>query len=151
MCVCHYFRKSVMSVKFPPAILGRKWLRQFYGRLAFFSSFCWENPHAHKIPPFRGGGSGLFLEGGWKCQFEFYGRGEFSDCFCSNGIRVPKSEFFKCAFGPRSSHPFSLFPPPLQAPSHLLPRFPLFTSPFYAPFLTPREPKRPCHTKNTTG
>ena len=28
--------KSVMSVIFPPAILGRKWLRQFYGRPGIF-------------------------------------------------------------------------------------------------------------------
>ena len=36
-------------------------------------------PHAHKIPPFRGG-FWVFLEGGgWKCQFYFYGRGDFSE------------------------------------------------------------------------
>ena len=26
-----------------------------------------------------GGGSGFFRRGGWKCQFYFYGRGDFSD------------------------------------------------------------------------
>ena len=30
-----------------------------------------QNPYAHKIPCFRGGG--------WKCQFYFYGRGDLSD------------------------------------------------------------------------
>ena len=28
-----------------------------------------------------GGGVLVFLEGGWKCQFYFYGRGDFSDLF----------------------------------------------------------------------
>ena len=41
-----------------------------------FAFFLLENPHAHKIPPFRGG-FWVFLEGGWKCQFYFYGRGDF--------------------------------------------------------------------------
>ena len=45
-----------------------------------FWFFLLENPHAHKIPPFRGGGGfWVFLKGGWKCQFYFYGRGDFSD------------------------------------------------------------------------
>ena len=36
--------------------------------------FLLENPHAHKIPPVV-----FFGRGGWKCQFYFYGRGDFSD------------------------------------------------------------------------
>ena len=66
-CPLTYVRRSVMSIKFPPAILGRRWLRQFYGRLAFFGCFCWQKPpHAHKIPPFGGGGVlGFFFKGGW--------------------------------------------------------------------------------------
>ena len=36
-------------------------------------------PHAHKIPPFRGGVLGFFRRGGWKCQFYFLGRGDFSE------------------------------------------------------------------------
>ena len=35
-------RKSVMSINFCPYFWGRKWLRRFYGRLAFFGSFCWK-------------------------------------------------------------------------------------------------------------
>ena len=44
--------------------------------------FLLENPHAYKIPPFRGGGegSGFFLGGGVEVPiFYFYGRGDFSD------------------------------------------------------------------------
>ena len=39
-------------------------------------------PHAHKIPPFRGGGGGFWAflrEGGVECQFYFYGRGDLSE------------------------------------------------------------------------
>ena len=36
-----------------------------------------ENLHVHKIPCFRGGIWG-FGEGGGKCRFHFYGRGDFS-------------------------------------------------------------------------
>ena len=43
-----------------------------------FWFFLLKNPHAHKIPPFRGG-FWVFLKGGWKCQFYFYGRGDFSE------------------------------------------------------------------------
>ena len=52
-----------MSIKFPPAILGRKWLRQFYGRLAFFGSFCRKTPIPIKFL-LSGGVLGFFLEGG---------------------------------------------------------------------------------------
>ena len=53
-------------------------------------------------------------------------------------LRVPKSEFFECAFRPLSSHPFS---PPLSPsrPVHSPTTSPLFTSPFIHPFLTPRK------------
>ena len=53
--------------------------------------------------------------------------------------RVPKSEFFECAFGPLSSHPFSLISPPLSpaSPVHFPTTSPLFTFPFIPPFLTP--------------
>ena len=43
-----------------------------------FWFFLLEKPDAPKIPPFSGGCWG-FLEGGGKCQFCFYGRGDFSD------------------------------------------------------------------------
>ena len=48
-------RKILVSVKILSAILGQKWLRQFYGRLEFLRSFCRETPHVHKIPRFFGG------------------------------------------------------------------------------------------------
>ena len=39
-------------------------------------SFCRKKNHAHKIPGFGGGYVGFW---GGKCQFYFYGRGDFSE------------------------------------------------------------------------
>ena len=69
--------KEDQGIKFLPAILGRKWLRQFYGRLAFFWFFLLENPHAHKIPPFRGGFWAFLEGGGGSANFIFMGVGIF--------------------------------------------------------------------------
>ena len=52
--VRHFFR---------PQFWGLKWLRQFYGRLAFFGSFCWITPMAI-VFRVLGGGCWGFLEGG---------------------------------------------------------------------------------------
>ena len=49
----------------------------FMGAWHFLVLSAGKPPHAHKIPPFRGGGFWVFLEGGWKCPFYFYGRGGF--------------------------------------------------------------------------
>ena len=46
---------------------GRKWLRQFYGRLEKMRSFC-RKTHVHKFPRFRGG-----LLGGGSADFIFMG------------------------------------------------------------------------------
>ena len=56
-------RKSVMSIKFPPVILGPQMAAPILWAPGIFGLFLLENPHAHKIPPFRGG-SWFFLEGG---------------------------------------------------------------------------------------
>ena len=37
-----------------PQLWGRKWRAP-----GIFGFFLLENPHAHKIPPFRGGGGGV--------------------------------------------------------------------------------------------
>ena len=37
------------------------------------------------------GGSGFFRRGGWKCQFYFYGRGDFSDSFLNPRLPGPLS------------------------------------------------------------
>ena len=65
-----------MSIKLPPAILGPEMAVPILWAPGIFWFFLLENPHAHKIPPFRGGG-GVLRRGGWKCQFYFYGRGDF--------------------------------------------------------------------------
>ena len=68
-----------MSIKFPPAILGPEMAAPILWAPGIFWFFLLENPNAHKVPPVRGGGAWVFLEGGvGKCQFYFYGRGDFS-------------------------------------------------------------------------
>ena len=64
-----------MSVKFLSAILGRRWLRQFHGRLEFcFLSVG--NLHVHQIPCFRGGGVFWVFGGeGGGADFIFMGAG----------------------------------------------------------------------------
>ena len=57
------FGKSVVSIKFPPVILGPEMAAPILWAPGIFWFFLLENPHAHKIPPLRGG-SGFFLEGG---------------------------------------------------------------------------------------
>ena len=67
-----------MPIIFPPAILGPDMAAPILWAPGIFGLFLLDKPHAHKIPRFRGG-VGFFLEGGvWKCQFYFYGRGDFS-------------------------------------------------------------------------
>ena len=69
--------KSVVSIKFPPVLLGAAPVLWAPG---IFWFFLLENPHAHKIPPFRGGGgSGFFQKGGGggSANFIFMGVGIF--------------------------------------------------------------------------
>ena len=73
------FRRILVSVISPPAILGLEMAAPILWTPGIFGFFLLENPHAHKIPPFRGGGVGVSWNGGWKCQFYFYGRRDFSD------------------------------------------------------------------------
>ena len=69
-----------MSIKLPPAILGPEMAASILWAPGIFWFFLLENPHAHKIPPFRAGGVGVSWKGGgWKCQFCSYGRGDFSE------------------------------------------------------------------------
>ena len=72
-------RKSVVSIKFPPVILGPEMAAPILWAPGIFWLFLLENPHAHKIPPFRGGGgSWVFLEGGGgSANFIFMGVGIF--------------------------------------------------------------------------
>ena len=39
-----------MSIIFPPVILGPEMAAPILWAPGIFCSFCWENPHAHKIP-----------------------------------------------------------------------------------------------------
>ena len=43
-----------MSIKFPPAILGPEMAAPVLRAPGIFGFFLLENPHPHKIPPFRG-------------------------------------------------------------------------------------------------
>ena len=58
------FRKSVVSIKFLPVILGPEMAAPILWAPGIFGLFLLENPHAHKIPPFRGGVLGFFRRGG---------------------------------------------------------------------------------------
>ena len=78
---------------FCPQVWGRKWLRQFYGRLEKMCSFCRKKTHAHKIPRCWGGGGilGFFFGGGGggSADFILWARGFFS------GTKIqPKEEVF---------------------------------------------------------
>ena len=68
-----------MSMKFPPVTLGPEMAVPILWAPGIFWFFLLENPHAHKIPPFRGGGWVLgFLEGGGgSANFIFMGVGIF--------------------------------------------------------------------------
>ena len=68
-----------MSVKFPPVILGPEMAAPILWAPGIFWLFLQENPHAHKIPPFRGGGVlGFFRRGGGgSANFIFMGVGFF--------------------------------------------------------------------------
>ena len=56
-------KKNLMSIIFPPAILGPEMAAPILWAPGIFWFFLLENPRAHKIPRFRGG-SWVFLEGG---------------------------------------------------------------------------------------
>ena len=71
-------RKSFLPAQF----WGRKWLRQFYGRLEEMPSFLRKTSMPIKLLRFRRGSWGggylfIFFLGGGKCRFYFYGREDF--------------------------------------------------------------------------
>ena len=68
-----------MSIKCLSAILGRKWLRQFYGQVERLRSFG-KNTHVHKIPLFRGGHFGFWGGGARSADFIFVGARIFLTC-----------------------------------------------------------------------
>ena len=71
------FRKSLVSVSFRPQFWGPKWLRQFYGRLAFLGSFCWKTPMTIKFLLL--GGFGVSWKGGVEVPILFLWAWGFSD------------------------------------------------------------------------
>ena len=74
-----------MSVVFLPVILGPEMAAPFLWAPGIFWFFLLENPMHIKFLVLGGGESWVFWKGGWnspwKCQFYFYGRGDFSDWF----------------------------------------------------------------------
>ena len=67
-----------MSIKFPPVILQPEMAAPILWAPGIFGFFLLENPHAHKIPPFRGGVLGFFRKGGGgSANFIFMGVGIF--------------------------------------------------------------------------
>ena len=82
-----------MSVKFSARNSGAGNGRANFMGAWIFWLFLQENPHTHKIL-LLGGILGFFRRGGWKCQFYFYERGDFSDR-CTFFLGVPKPGCFK--------------------------------------------------------
>ena len=76
-----YQKKKLMSIIFPPVILGPEMAAPILWAPGTFCSFCWNTPMPIKFLVL-GGVRGFFWKGGWKCQFCFYGRGDFSDFWC---------------------------------------------------------------------
>ena len=74
---CRKTRKSVVSIKFPPVILGAEMAAPILWAPGIFWFFLLENPHAHKILPFRGGCWGFLEGGGGSADFIFMGVGIF--------------------------------------------------------------------------
>ena len=75
-----------MSIKFLPVILGPEMAAPILWAPGIFGLFLLENPHAHKIPPFRGGGGvlGFFRRGGVEVPILFLWARGFSESFVSN-------------------------------------------------------------------
>ena len=67
----------MMSIKFPPVILGPEMAAPFLWAPGIYWFFLLENPRAHKIPPFRGGWWGFLEGGGGSANFIFMGVGIF--------------------------------------------------------------------------
>ena len=70
-------RKSLRSVIFPPVILGPEMAAPIEWAPGIFWFFLLENPHAHKISLFRGGGVVGFWEGGGGSAIFLWVRGFF--------------------------------------------------------------------------
>ena len=68
-----------MSVIFPPAILGPEMAVPILWAPGIFWFFLLENTMPIKVLAVGGRFGFLGRGGGWKCQFYFYGRGDFSD------------------------------------------------------------------------
>ena len=79
----HSVRRSLMSMIFPPVTLGLEMAAPILWAPGIFWFFLLENPHAHKIPRFRGGGSWLFGRSGGSANFIFMGVG-----FCDKVVRA---------------------------------------------------------------
>ena len=62
-----------------PAILGPEMAVPILWAPGIFGSFCWKTPPAHKIPPFRGGGVGVFWKGGLEVPILFSWARGFSE------------------------------------------------------------------------
>ena len=75
------FRKNVGSIKFPPVIPVPEMAVPILWAPGIFWFFLLKNPHAHKIPPFRGGVLGFFRRGGGSANFDFMGAGIFPDSY----------------------------------------------------------------------
>ena len=71
-------RKSVMSIKFPPAILGPEMAAPILWAPGIFGSFCWKKtPMPIRFLLLGGGVLGFLGRGGGSANFIFMGAGIF--------------------------------------------------------------------------
>ena len=70
-----------MSIIFPPAILGPEMAAPILWAPGMFWFFLLETLMPIKLLVLGAGGGGFEGGGGWKCQFYFYGHGDFSHKF----------------------------------------------------------------------
>ena len=78
------FRKSLMSVIFPPANLGPQLAAPILWAPGIYWCFLLENSHAQQIPRSRGGGSWVFLEGGVEVPILFLWAWGFFRLMCAS-------------------------------------------------------------------
>ena len=73
-----FIRENLMSIIYPPAILGPEMAAPILWAPGIFDSFCWKTPVPIKFLVL-GWVVFFFGRGGWKCRFYFYGRGDPSE------------------------------------------------------------------------
>ena len=111
----------MVSIKFPPVILGPEMAAPILWAPGIFGLFLMKNPHAHKIPPFRGGVLCFLGGGGGSSNFIFMGVGIFPLC-CPFGLSPERVRHTIRTFPEKSRNPpVGKTPRLVNPPVYLLP------------------------------